>query len=317
MEENLTNGNETSENSLDIYLISNSAISAVSFVLNLCCLIIFSDSTFRGEKLFTYLQLQSLSTTASCFMTGMTFVLNIQKKWPLVRTLPVVVLTQYLSIFIPNMLAKSELANSIMAAYCCFKLIKSGHGPTQPRGNPYLIAALMLIFVVFTSVHEIFQSRIQAVEANSYKLVRTNFGQSQVYKCLDIASVALNNGIFSAVLVIFDVLIILELRSSLNRKLRMAVEANKSEQLRRSRAKLTKTMILECLNTTLCHLLIILYFILDNTLPEGVTGSGQFISTLVLICFSLKFGIFYSFNKRFRMLANRKLFNRCPCRIAR
>jgi hypothetical protein len=146
MENSTTNKSQSSAGDMltlneFFYMFGFPTIGFISFLLNAFSFMIFCDSEFRREKLFTYLRLQSLCISVDLLAVAILSPIFINRTWPTLSTTYLArLLYQYDYCYMENVLEKTELAYTILAGYCCRQMIK---GQSTP-GNPHLIAALVL-----------------------------------------------------------------------------------------------------------------------------------------------------------------------------
>jgi hypothetical protein len=165
----------------------------------------------------------------------------------------------------------------------------------------------LLVLLYLTTLHQIFHFDIVTDVCNNvtvFKSVKSSFSNTKLYQFLEMTSFALNNGLFLIILIVVNLKIVTKLRQSMNLKLKMV--GNSAKKIRRSKAKLTITIISDCCNTILGHFCILLYYILKNSLTFGFPYDG-IVWSAVYFSYFLKFFIFYYFNMRFRTNANRKV----------
>jgi hypothetical protein len=268
------------------YIFGFPCIAPFSLALNLLNLVIFSDAEFKNEKLFVYLKLQSLCIAVDMSIVSLSPMYS-NKNWPISKSLVARAIHQYGLFYLEDVLEKTELAYTILAAYSCLKMITE-LTPRQSIGNPYLIAGALLLLMGATTSHKLFQFEIKMFGdlANStvyyyyyYKSVKTPF--------------------------YLNVRILKQSLSNINAKIRMTRGA-RSDQVRESKAVITKMIVIDCSNTIVGHAFIVFYYVLKSSLNGGFPYDGL-IWFIVSISYFLKFFIFFYFNKRFRANVNRKL----------
>jgi hypothetical protein len=285
-----------------ILIYAYPSISLVSLALNLFSFVIFSGRAFKKEQIFIYLKLQSLCISVDmviCALGPFYVLSNSQLKN---------ILNLYAFDYFEDVLEKTELALALLAARSCLKLITQATPRGDHQKRAYLISAGLFFLLSLTTAHKVFQYEIQ-LKDNYYEIEKSNFGNSKLYKDLEIASFALNNGLFLLILIFLDLKIIKKSRSNVSLKVKMTnFSGNGKNEIkaRESQAKLTKMIVIDCANTIACHLVIVIYYILKSTLPDGFPYDSQ-TWLVVLASYIGKFFIFFRFNKRFRENANEKL----------
>jgi hypothetical protein len=259
---------------------------------------------FRNERLFVYLKLQSLVICVDMLFAVI---------YPYYTVRNSTINDSFLSTFIfiygfcyfQDVLEKTELAYTIIAAYCCYKMITQLN--TRPStlsqsmfANPYVIAAFLLALLSFTTSQKVFRNQmdvyVNAENQTIYRIVLTPFSNTDFYKILEVLSFSLNNGLCLLILIVMDLLILIKLRKNLNMKLKLT---NNITEVNRSKVELTKTIFLDCFNSIICHFCIVLFYVLRNTLESGFSSHTPF-WLVVYFSYSFKFFIFYFFNRRFR-----------------
>jgi hypothetical protein len=308
MAENVTSSASWNNGSMmalsDLILIyANPPVTFFSLVLNLFSFVIFSNRDFQKEKLFVYLKLQSLciSVDMVIYMLGPFYVLN--------HTWLITCVNLYAFGYVEDVLEKTELALALLAAQSCLKLISQATSHSGHRKWAYLISTGLFLLLSLTTAHKVFQYEIQQTDNNYYRIVKSDFGNSKLYKNLEIASFALNNGLFLLILIFLDLKMIKKSRSNVSLKVKMTnFGANGKNEIkaRESQAKLTKMIVIDCANTIACHLVIVIYYILKSTLPGGF-AYDPLLWLIVISTYIGKFFIFFQFNKRFRQSVNEKL----------
>jgi hypothetical protein len=307
MAENLEN--QTSINDY-IYVYGATPICLVSFLLSLFNVIVLSDCQFKSEnKLFVYLKFSSLFTSVDLFLGLLAPVYRL-KAWHVSRSLTAKILLNYVAKYVQNVLEKSELLCTLLAAHSCLKLIQQNRHLTTCGSQPYVCVGVAFVTLAITTSHQIFYSYIIAdyyptQQATFYRTVKTRFSDSKVYNVIEIASFSLNNGLFLIILTLLNAMIVRKVQLNLDNKMKMTKAAS-GEKNKRTRAKLLRMVFFDCGNTIVCHLAIVLYFILFNTQPAGFRASG-IVWSAVYFSFGLKFFILYYFNKRFRFSVKKKI----------
>jgi hypothetical protein len=283
-------------------------VTFISLVLNLFNFVIFSNQECQNQGLFVYLKLQSL-----CISVDMV-ICSLGPFYVLSKSQLKNILNLYATGYVEDVLEKSELALSLLAARSCLKLMSQAtpqHSDllkASQRRQAYLISAGLFLLLSLTTAHKLFQYEIRERD-NSYKNKKSDFGNSKLYKDLEIASFALNNVLFLLILIFLDLKIIKKSRSNVSLKVKMTSDSENrmsSIQARESQDKLTKMIVIDCANTIACHLVIVFYYLLKSTLSDGF----PYDPILWLVVYSSyigKFFIYFQFNKKFRLNANQKL----------
>jgi hypothetical protein len=204
----------------------------VSLVLSLANFFILSHRQFRGERLFVYLKLASLFSAVD-LLFGSLYVLPNLKNSSIARTYFTQFIQAYVNYDLNNVLEKMELVCTCLAAYSYFKMINelSAPRPTSEvrwcsSNNPYFVISILLAFTLLTSAHQLFGFQVIAsfdvtTNATSYEHRATEFADSVLFRCLEITSYSLINGLLVVILICMDLFIVLKIRSSLNREMRM------------------------------------------------------------------------------------------------
>jgi hypothetical protein len=284
-------------------------ICAISLVLSILSFLTFTDAQFK-EKLFIYLQLESLII---CMDLALTLVSLVYKCKLCVITSTSFIAKNYRTgySFLANVLEKSQLFTGILAAYSCFKMINDTNA-REPWGNPYALALGTCFGLALTNCHFLFAFQIipytdvNANNATYYEAFKTAFGESKLYKFLDITLFLLTNGIFLVVLTLLNAAIVIKIRASLSNKIKMTRNDRKA---RRSKAKLTKMVFVDCANTAVCHFSILIFYIKLNFFANDNSPLTSLLLVIVDASFGFKFFFFYLFNQRFRAVLILKIKN--------
>jgi hypothetical protein len=290
------------------FVFVNPAICPLTLLVNLFSFFIFSHAEFKHEELFIYLKLQALCICVDMVISMFTPMYTVFQ-WTTARSLLPRLIDSYGFYYLTNVVEKTELALTIMAAFSCYRMLNS-LSTTRAVSvlRPYVISAFLIVLLVITTSHQIFYFDLVPYydttnNSTLYKRFQSSFSQTQTYKILDVLSFTLNNGLFLIILIVLDLAILKKLRESMNRKIK--INTGNAEQLRRYKVKLTKTMIYDCSNSICCHFSIVLSFVLENSLSDGFPFIGP-VWTLVYLTYINKFFIFFFFNKRFRLVVDRR-----------
>jgi hypothetical protein len=213
--------------------------------------------------------------------------------------------------------------------------------------NHRILALVTAVFAACLYCYQLFQFEIVIRSRNDnsttfkiYVVQQTNFYYSELNTVIEIISHTIRDGLNLVILIVINTLLLLKIRkklkqnspaiparhsSTVNAKncdetISRSVANNMPASLNRltprilNEKKVTKLIVINCLNSIVGRLPILVYFILRNLSNSSILieflGAFSFFS--VYFCYFTKFFLFYFSNSKFREQA-RLLFRRFKC----
>lgn len=297
-----------------IYTFACGPVTAIGFILCLICILIFSSAEFKDQKLFTYLKFECLFMLIDnfiCFLPAIftdTFDSSISK---FNETLLSKVINLYLYYFLASVLEFCALLSSIFVALSCYAMLHSLN-QSGNRGcfaflatlSPYKTTLFGFIISIIVFIYQPFCGHIQSSENVQNNFITIDFFESNL-QIFELVTFTIRDGLLLAILLTIDCLLVVKIKKNLNHK--MSTMGNKNantivNRTRESHNHLTKMILVDCTNSIVGRLPILAYFIVKNVFPSIILEIplSSVCSLAVYVSYSVKFFIYYNFNKNFK-----------------
>jgi hypothetical protein len=324
LEKNLTNftnnltGNQKYENGFSakfVYLFVVSLASVCCIIFTCTNVTVFSNQQFK-EKLFAYLKLESIFITLDLIIMAV-FPMYDFTASDVSRSLFACVYHKYGKIYLASILEMSAIISSIFASINCLVLIDSQSNnylfKLANSFNPYLVALLEIVFSAVIFLYQLFQHDIVEKEMGKYFDAPTDFSRTQLSYILELSTFILRDVVLVIVLILINVLMVIEVKKSLNKKLEItSINGNnnyKSTSIKRSQRKLTKMVITDSLIGFFSRLTTVIYFLLKDVHDQYLLKLFLYTVFLIItLSYGAKFFIYYYFNRRFRNFFKKEFY---------
>lgn len=302
-------GNDSiGENREPVYFYESLIITVVcTFGLITCIInvVVFSRKQFK-EKLFFYLKIESIFMGV-CFLIYIFTPLSQCKSCLVSKSLARNIFSLIFEIYIMSVNDMSSLMTKIMATINCIVMVDrkaAGFLIVFNKINVYMVLIFEIAFSSLLFLYQIFQRNIIRIENDSFKLVHTEFYNSQANYILDTVSYTIRDGLLVIMLIALNVFMLIIIRRNLSQKQTILLQTNRKsseKKIKRSQKKLVNMILFDSLvyflsrSVIFVFMVVARFFQIDNSL---------IISDIVIIIKELSYGamffIYFYFNKRFR-----------------
>lgn len=290
-----------------IFIFACAPVSIVGFFLCLSSAYVFFSSEFK-EKLFGYLRIGCILMTIDLCITSFRSLAPTYMCRTTTKTCPVqtnmfpVVIDTYIFAYWPSGTEASALITDILAAVICLFMIKKDKNRLEKfifDINPYKIMPIVYFFSALTFFYQVFTNR--------YLLYFEFVIQNRIY--FDLVTYSIRDGVLLTILLVLNTLIGWQVRQSMKKKMTI-VSGSSIEKTKKSEQRMRIMVFADCLNTALGRIPIFSLFVIRNVnRPLTVIAPlGSLCSLAVFLSYFLKFFIYFHFNKRFRLVAYKRLF---------
>lgn len=304
--------NESNSSSMDVYnsvddlllIFACTPVSLFGLVASIVSLWVFIECKFK-ETVFEYLKIEMVIISVDLLIGTLTPI-HACETCSVSKTIVARIVYQYFFIFASVTLERSCLTLKLFEAYETLKVLNDSRSK-HPTVKPYIVTCISIGFFAFVTSYQLFAFSVTKMDAGVYSSKPTEFYSSHAYHILDLTSFTVTCGVSLVVLITIDVRIMLKMRA--NMSIKMKILNYKNDSIRKSRTKLTAMIMADCVNTIVNHFSNWLFYILSYSMAvDGLPLMG--ITTFIIYnSNSIKIFLYYNFNKRFRTVLNRLLFN--------
>lgn len=314
-------------------------ITCLAFIFCSLCIFFFSRGTFK-HKLYKYLKYEAVFITVDLAIKCISPIYYCQDTCDLHHSLFSCSFLVYFCIYASSICEMSALICNILSAFYCYLLISERTLHSQRSSflikfSHRIIISFVVVFSAALYSYQLFQFDIrQDSEHGGYTVTISDFYYSQLNVGLEIFANILRDGVNLVILLVINTMLILQIRSNVRRKSSILPRSVENTCHRRqtqvsstsltvatptsppvirppsismsfkviNEKKITKLIVINCFNSVLGRLPIMLYFVLRNlsnnsTLIEVVAASAFL---FVYLSYLAKFFVFYVINKKFR-----------------
>lgn len=294
-------------------------IFLVSPLCVLACVLVFVSiialSRIKDSLLFVYLKLEMLLILVDSLINLFTFVSSCESCFTNINRYFVCIFDFYGLNYLAAVIEMTSLLMSIFAALSCFLMLKQTPTTTSVcnrltihfnKCNPNLIALLSLFVSAFTFSFELFVPvptyPPPVWENTTYYCDWNETVRSTLNRVFVTLTFLISYGLLVIVLIVLNVLIVIEVRKNLSQK---AIGIGKKSTSRRKNVeqKLTKLIIVDCLNFILSRFPTLVYFVFDQFLDLSQVTSLPLMSlssVFLFLSYNINFLIFYKLNSKFK-----------------
>lgn len=308
---------EPYQNSLDdmIYAFGCAPICVVVFILSVMSMYVLSDFRFK-ENVFVFFKIESFLIMIDSVI-GALLPVSKCKTCTISRTLFAKIIYVYFFIYASLILETSSIVVNMLQVYCCIRMLKNLKANII-YNHPYIISIVLIVLFFVLSLNQAFQIIIvQTTDScgeSVYSSTSTDFNDTLFNKIYFVIYATFTNLVLLLALIVMDILLMLQIKANLKQKMNMAKNSkNGRNKVKKSRIKLAKMILIDCLVSSVFHFDLLLGFVIGTVIPVDF-GDFPFYSVttfFLYVCEGLKFVTFYRFNKRFRANFNLKFLKCC------
>lgn len=255
------------------------------------------------ETLFVYLKLESILMSlnlATKFFNSLSSIYFCVWCTP-GQVIACSILETYVFTFVPSILEATVLLTDLFVALSFLPMFTSDHNRLQKifmHTNPNLAVTVAFASCVIMFSYQLFKNS---------KIFHINFiVQNIAY--FDIITFSIRDGLFLVLLLITNGLIAYKAKRNLKKKMHIVNDSLK-QNARRSLNRMTIMILADCTNSIVGRVPILCLFIIkfaDIRLVQ-VYPLTSICSLAVFLAYTLKFFIYFKFNKRFRLVFIQKI----------
>ena len=319
---NITAANPTND---VFFLYITPIICFFGLILNLLCIIVFSKKEFK-EVLFKYFKMESIFV---CFIFLIKCIQPIYycNTCELSRSYFAQFFYKYFSVYLTSVFEMSAILCQICSASYCLNLIRKN---VYNLNCSYILMAIVMIMVsgvVF--LFQLFQYSInehQIVELDAnktiYKTETYEIINLKIVSVIEIVSFSIRDGLLSAVLIVLNILLFVEIKRKMKQKTILLysintygtkptlneenceASLNNSSKLNaeKSKNRVSIMVVLSCLNCIIGRTPILLFFVLRNFIKDDLSVLLYFAIICIYLSYSLFFFLYYTRNKLFKKI---------------
>lgn len=288
------------QNFIFVYLCAPTCL--VGVFLCASCAFVWHSADLK-ETLFVYLKLESILMSlnlATKFFNSLSSIYFCVWCTP-GQLVACSILETYMFTFVPSILEATVLLTDLFVALSFLPMFSNDHNRFQKifmHANPNLAVAVAFASCVMMFSYQLFKNS---------KIFHIDFiVQNATY--LDIITFSIRDGLFLVLLLVTNGLISWKANKNLKKKMHI-VNDNLKKNARRSQNRMTIMILADCTNSIVGRVPILCLFIIkfaDISLIQ-IYPLTSICSLAVFLAYTLKFFIYFKFNKRFRLVFIQKM----------